>query len=369
MKTGFVWDERCMWHDTGLYFGPHEGSPWVEPIQSPENADGKRRIKNLIDRSGLGSRLLDVDCVAASADDILRAHTPGYLAEVQRVSDAGGGNLARRMGTTRVGSRGIGIALLAAGGALSAVRSVLEGDAGNAYALIRPPGHHAEPDEALGFCIFANAAIAGLYALEVGELERIAFVDWDVHHGNGTQAVFWEDPRALTISLHQEDCFPPETGGVNETGSGDGAGTNLNIPLPPGCGEAAYLAAFDQVVLPALTRYRPQLVIVPSGFDAGFHDPLGRMMLTSHSFRKLTRRIMAAADELCGGKLVMTHEGGYSPHTVPFHCLAVLEEMAGFRTEVIDPYSPPDTGEPGEPLAHQAEAIGRAAGLVDRIPV
>ncbi|MDE0538473.1 MAG: class II histone deacetylase [Rhodospirillales bacterium] len=358
-----------MWHDTGLYFGPHEGSSWVEPIQSPENADGKRRIKNLIDRSGLGSRLAAVECTAASVDDILLVHTPEYLAEVQRVSDSGGGNLARRTGTTRLGSQGIEIALLAAGGALAAVRSVLEGEVENAYALIRPPGHHAEPGEALGFCIFANAAIAGLHALETGGLERIAFVDWDVHHGNGTQAVFWEDPRALTISLHQEDCYPPESGGVDETGAGDGAGTNLNIPLPPGCGEAAYLAAFDRVVLPALARYRPQLIVVPSGFDAGFHDPLGRMMLTSHSFRKLARRIMGAADELCGGKLVMTHEGGYSPHTVPFHCLAVLEEMAGFRTDVIDPYSPPDTEEPGEVPAHQAEAVGRAAGLVERIPL
>ena len=215
-----------MWHDTGLYFGPHEGSSWVEPIQSPENADGKRRIKNLIDRSGLGSCLADVECVAASVDDILLAHTPAYLAEVQRVSDSGGGNLARRTGTTRLGNRGIEIALLAAGGALAAVRSVLDGEVENAYALIRPPGHHAEPGEALGFCIFANAAIAGLHALETGGLERIAFVDWDVHHGNGTQAVFWEDPRALTISLHQEDCYPPESGGVDETGAGDGAGAN-----------------------------------------------------------------------------------------------------------------------------------------------
>ena len=360
MTTGLMWDERLMWHDTGLYFGPMDGSPWVEPIQSPENADGKRRIKNLLDRSGLTARLTALPIQPALEKDILRAHTEKYLAQVRAVSDAGGGNLAKRMGTTRVGNKGIDIALLAAGGAISAAKSVLAGEVDNAYALIRPPGHHAGPDEAMGFCVFANAAIAGLYALDIGGLGRIAFVDWDVHHGNGTQAVFWEDPRALTISLHQEECFPPDSGGTAEIGAGDGRGTNLNIPLPPGCGEVAYLAAFDRVVQPALEKFKPEMIIVPCGFDAGFHDPLGRMMLTSHSFRKLTRRIMAVAETVCGGKLIMTHEGGYSPHSVPFHCLAVMEEMSDIRTEVVDPYSPPDQEELTPLLSHQEESIACA---------
>ena len=174
---------------------------------------------------------------------------------VQELSDNGGGNLGL-IGSTQVGNKGIDIALLAAGGAISATQAVLAGKVDNAYALIRPPGHHARPNEAMGFCIFANAAIAGLYALDIGGLDRIAFVDWDVHHGTGTQEIFWEDPRALTISLHQENCFPPASGSTNEIGAARGIGTNLNIPLPPGCGEAAYLAAFDQVVLPALTAPR-----------------------------------------------------------------------------------------------------------------
>jgi len=368
MTTGLVWDERLMWHDTGLYFGPMQGSPWIEPIQSPENAEGKRRIKNLLDRSGLTQHLRALPCVPATEEDVLRAHSEVYLADVKAVSEAGGGNLAKRMGTTRVGNKGIDIALLAAGGALSAAKAVLAGDVSNAYALIRPPGHHAEPDEAMGFCIFANAALAGLYAMEVGGLDRIAFVDWDVHHGNGTQAVFWNDPRALTISLHQEDCFPPESGGTGEIGEGDARGTNLNIPLPAGCGEGAYLAAFDQVVQPALETFKPDMIIVPCGFDAGFHDPLGRMMLTSHSFRKFTRRIMAVADMVCDGKLMMTHEGGYSPHSVPFYCLAVLEELSGVRTEVVDPYSPPEPQDPEQPLPHQTEAITNAEKLLSEIP-
>ena len=319
----------------------------------------------MLDRSGLTGRITALSCPPATEQDVLRAHTETYLNEVRQVSDAGGGNLARRMGTTRIGDQGMDIALLAAGGALSAVKAVLAGEVKTAYALIRPPGHHAGPDEAMGFCVFANAAIAGLHALEAAGLERIAFVDWDVHHGNGTQAVFWRDPRALTISLHQDNCFPPESGGTGETGAGAGQGACLNIPLPPGCGEAAYLAAFDRVVLPALERYQPQLIIVPCGFDAGFHDPLGRMMLTSHSFRKLTARIKDAANSLCDGKLVLTHEGGYSPHSVPFHCLAVLEELSGIRTDVLDPYSPPDLGEPADLPLHQADAIARAKAVLD----
>ena len=370
MVTGLAWDERCMWHDTGLYFGPQEGNPWIEPIESPENAQGKRRIKNLLDASGLTAHLSMIEIEPASETDILMVHTPEYLAEVKRVSESGGGNLARRLGTTRIGQGGLDIALLAAGGALSAVGAVLDGIVDNAYALVRPPGHHAEPDEAMGFCVFGNAALAGMYALTKHDIDRIAFVDWDVHHGNGTQAVFWEDPRALTISIHQENMFPPGRGRIGENGAGDGVGTAINIPLPAGCGEAAYLAAFDRVVLPALNQYRPQLIIVPCGFDAGFHDPLGRMMLTSQSFSKLAQRISKAATDLCNGKLVLTHEGGYAPHMVPFHCLAVLEELSGNRTDVIDPYSfSAEVALKQKLLPHQDEAVGSAETLLNMLPV
>ena len=290
-------------------------------------------------------------------------HTAKYLDEVQELSDKGGGNLGL-IGSTHVGNKGIDIALLAAGGAISATKAVLAGKVDNAYALIRPPGHHARPNEAMGFCIFANAALAGLYSLDMGGLDRIAFVDWDVHHGNGTQEIFWEDPRALTISLHQENCFPPASGSTNEIGAARGIGTNLNIPLPPGCGESAYLAAFDKVVLPALEAFKPQLIIVPCGFDAGFHDPLGRMMLTSHSFRLLAARIKAASQSICDGKIVMTHEGGYSPHSVPFHCLAVLEELSGVQTDVVDPYLQPSQNKTDKLLPHQEDAISRAEDVL-----
>ena len=369
MVTGLAWHERCMWHETGLYFGPQEVNPWIEPIESPENPQGKRRIKNLLDASGLTTHLTSIEVEPASSRDILRVHTPKYLEEVKRISDTGGGNLARRLGTTRIGPAGLEIALLAAGGTIATVKSVLDGSVDNAYALVRPPGHHAEPEEAMGFCVFANAALAGMYALSERGLDRIAFVDWDVHHGNGTQAVFWEDPRALTISIHQENMFPPGRGGIEEIGAKSGTGTVINIPLPPGSGEAAYLAAFDRVVLPALSLYRPQLIIVPCGFDAGFHDPLGRMMLTSESFRKLAQRIKIAATDLCDGKLILTHEGGYAPHMVPFHCLAVLEELSGNRTEVVDPYGfVAEAVSLQKILPHESDAVERAEALINQLP-
>ena len=255
-------------------------------------------------------------------------------------------------------------AYLAVGSIIGAIDFVMNHTSANAFCAVRPPGHHAEFDHAMGFCFFNTVAIGAHYAIEKHTLNRVAIIDWDVHHGNGTQEIFWTDGRALTISIHQENCFPPASGATSEIGAVQGVGTNLNIPLPAGCGEAAYLAAFDQVVLPALEKYNPQLIIVPCGFDAGFHDPLGRMMLTSQSFRQLAARITSAAKALCGGKLIMTHEGGYSPHSVPFHCLAVLEELSGIQTEVKDPYFQPAMQKSDTLLPHQAEAISLAENVV-----
>ena len=371
MATGFIWDERCMWHDEGSDFGTVVGSAWLQPGYHPESEQTKRRIKNLLDACKLTARLTSIPFELATEADILRVHTRDYLERVKRASADGGGNLARRFTVTRVGHGGYEIALLAAGGAISAVKAVIEKTVDNAYALVRPPGHHALPDEAMGMCVFANPAIAGKYALDVLGLKRIAFVDWDVHHGNGTQAVFWEDPRALTISIHQDSySFPPDSGHIEENGSGAGKGCTINIPMPPGSGEAAYLAAFDRVILPALKRYRPELIIVPCGFDAGRHDPLGRMLLTSEDFRQMTKRMMDAAAEICDSRLVLVHEGGYSTHSIPFMCLAVIEQLCGIRTAVEDPFLPPALRNfhPAI-LPHQDSAIRRVEPLINLIPV
>ena len=238
----------------------------------------------------------------------------------------------------RRGSRKHEIALLAAGGCMSAVDAVMDGRIDNAYALVRPPGHHAEPDLGRGFCIFLNTGLAAMHAREVRGLERVAIVDWDVHHGNGAQKAFWRDPTVLTISLHQAGYYPPDSGHVEDIGEGEGEGFNINVPLPPGSGAGAYIAALERVVAPALRAHRPELILVASGLDANAMDPLAHMMVHSAAYKQMTRILMDVAAEVCEGRLVMCHEGGYSAGYVPFCGLAMVEELSGITTGVEDPF-------------------------------
>lgn len=351
-----------MWHDTGTHAGIMPPGGPVQPYEHAENPETKRRIRNLLEVSGLLDKLVPVKAPKATEEQLLRVHTRGYLDRLAAMSAETGGDAGA---FTPFGKDSYEIARLSAGGVIAAVDAVLNGEVNNAYALVRPPGHHALADMGMGFCLFCNGAVAGLHALEARGLERIAFVDWDVHHGNGTQAAFWEDPRALTISVHQDNCFPPDSGPVEDNGAGAGEGFNINVPLPPGSGTGAYDAAFDRVVIPALHAYRPQLIIVPSGFDAGAHDPLGRMQMHSGGYRSLTQKLMAAAGELCDGRIVMCHEGGYNAPTVPFFALAVMEELAGERTAVDDPFLEIMAGLGGQELQpHQDEAIRRSERLL-----
>ena len=265
---------------------------------------------------------------------------------------------------------GYDIAKLAAGGTYSAISAVLQGRVDNAYALVRPPGHHAEAHRGMGFCLLSNIGVAIRKARTEDGVRRVAVIDWDVHHGNGTQHVFYEDPETLTISLHQEQLYPVNSGFTTETGAGAGLGANLNIPLPPGCGNAAYLAAIDRVVVPALDRYRPDLIIVACGFDAGLYDPLGRMMVTAEGFRTMTARLMDAAHNVCDGRLAMSHEGGYSSVYVPISGLSVLEQLSNVKTPVTDPYVSDElAASPAQALQlHQSAAIKAAERLVAQVP-
>ena len=233
---------------------------------------------------------------------------------------------------------GFEIAALSAGLAARGMSEVMSGRLQNAYVLSRPPGHHCLPDKGMGFCLLANIPI-GLEALraECGPL-RAAVLDWDVHHGNGTEAIYYDRPDTLTISLHQEACYPTDTGHAGDRGAGQGMGANLNIPLLPGSGHRAYLDAMELLVAPALRAFRPDIIVVACGLDANALDPLARMLAHSETFRALTRETKALAEELCDGRLVVVHEGGYSEAYVPFCGLAVIEELAGHRTAVIDPF-------------------------------
>jgi acetoin utilization deacetylase AcuC-like enzyme len=359
VSTGFAWHERYMWHDPGSGAGPRPAGGFIEPGEHGESPPAKRRFKNLVEVSGLLDELVALQPREATREELTRFHTPEYVDRIKAMSDAGGGEAGEN---TPFSGGAYEIAALSAGGCLGAVDAVMAGDVDNAYALVRPPGHHADADRGRGFCIFGNTALAAFHAREAHGLERVAIVDWDVHHGNGTETAFWDDPSVLTISLHQDDWWPRGRGGRDAAGGDAARGANLNVPLPAGSGGGAYRAAFQQVVRPALDDFRPELILVACGFDASILDPLGRMMLTSEAFRDLAGMVKRAAAELCGGRLVMCHEGGYSAAYVPFCGLAVLEELSGLRSGVEDPYLQRYLDVPGEELQPaQAEAIEAAA--------
>ncbi len=359
MATGFVWHERYAWHDARGLLDTFDRRALFEPEPSLESGTAKRRLRNLIDASGLLARLTEID-PRPLADDALKAvHAGDYVDRIRTASAQHGGDAG---GSTPFGRWTYELAALAAGGCVAAVDAVLDARVDNAYALVRPPGHHAGPSGGCGYCVFNNVALAALHLRRSRGLARVAIVDWDVHHGNGTQEAFWRDPSVLTISLHQEDLFPPRSGLVSETGAGAGAGANINLPLPAGAGRAAYLAAVDRVVAPALERFGPDFILIACGLDAGMLDPLGRMNLTSECFAMMTARLMAAAASLCDGRIVACHEGGYSSAYVPYCGLAIIEVLAGVRTEVVDPWLTDARRVREIPLrTHEREAIDEAA--------
>jgi acetoin utilization deacetylase AcuC-like enzyme len=336
--TAFLHDELCLWHTTGEHALVMPVGGWVQPptggghAESPET---KRRFKALLDVSGLSARLDVHSAPPATEEDLLRIHDPGYLAKFRQLSDAGGGELGL---FAPFGRGSYEIACLSAGLAKQAMDDVLSGRNQNAYSLSRPPGHHCLQDQAMGFCMLANIPIGIEAARAKHGLARVAVVDWDVHHGNGTQAIYYERADVLTISLHQDSCFPPGSGTVAERGAGAGEGHCLNVPLLPGGGHQAYLYAMERIVAPALRRYQPELIVIASGLDANGVDPLARMLLHSDSYRAMTKILMDVADDVCQGRLVAVHEGGYAEACVPFCGLAVVETLSGQRTSVEDPF-------------------------------
>ncbi len=356
MTTGFVWHEKYMWHDTG---SGAQGD--VEPGEHFENPETKRRFKNLLDLSGLSDDLLWLKPRLATEEELLRFHTSDYVRRIRELSDDRGGNAGEG---TEFGPGSYEIAKLAVGGTMVAIDAVMNGRVDNAYALVRPPGHHAERDRGRGFCIFANVALGALHARAQWGLSRVVTIDWDVHHGNGTQQAFYDDPNVLTISLHQNGLYPPDSGHIANRGAGAAEGSNINIPLPAGSGRGAYEAAFERIIGPAVHNFEPELILVPSGFDASVLDPLGRMMLTAEAYRGLTKTLMQIADDTCDGRLVLSHEGGYSKRYVPFCGIATVEALSGIRTEISDTFVNWETL-PGQDLeSHQEALIDEIAALV-----
>ncbi len=366
MATGWLCHELYFWHDTrhAAGFLPADGKI-LEPDLHAENPATKRRLRNLLEVAGVLDRLVHVKPRPATEEEILRFHTREYLERIKALSADNGGAAGE---FTPFGPGGYEIAALAAGGVISAIDAVLDGRVDNIYALTRPPGHHAEADLGRGFCIFGNAAIGVMHARQAKGLERVAVVDWDVHHGNGTQRAFYADPSVLTISIHQDDNYPPDSGKVDETGEGPGEGCAINVPLPPGSGVGAYVATFERVVAPALRAFKPELIVIASGLDANALDPLARMMMHSGGYRQLTRIMMDVADDVCGGRLVLEHEGGYSSAYVPFCGLAIVEELSGASSDIEDPFLASLDGMGGQELQpHQDAAIAAAQAVARRL--
>lgn len=336
-NTAFFSDELTFWHTQSAHVLCVPVGDWIQPSASTghgESPETKRRLKSLLEASGLSRHLLKLSATPATEEDLLRVHTAEYLQRFKAMSDAGGGDLGPE---APIGHGSYEIAKISAGLAMAAVDAVLRGQADNAYSLSRPPGHHSLADGAMGVCFLANIAIAIEAAKARHGVGKVAVIDWDVHHGNGTQSIFESRGDVLTISLHQDGCFPQGYSGEQDRGHGDGLGANINIPLPPGSGHGAYMHAMEHIVLPALDRFEPELIIVACGYDASAVDPMARMLLHSETFRLMTRTVRQAAERLCQGRLVLVHEGGYSELYVPFCGLATIEELAGVRTEVNDP--------------------------------
>ncbi len=340
-STGFFWDEKCFWHAGGNYTLTMPIGGNVQPLAAgglPENPETKRRLKNLMDVTGLRKELDSRSADLATTEDLARVHPMDFLTKFRELSDSGGGELGLR---TPFAQGGYEIAALSAGLAKAAVEAVLKGELKNAYSLSRPPGHHCLPDYPNGFCLLANIAIAIEAAKAAGLGQRFAVLDWDVHHGNGTEAIFYDRDDVLTISIHQDHNYPLDTGDIEDQGKGAGLGHNINIPLPAGCGDETYLSAVDQIAVPAIARFNPDIIIVACGFDASPFDPLAHMLVSVEGFRQMTARMMTLADEVCDGKLVMVHEGGYSEAYVPFCGHAVIAELSGSAIDAGDPLAIP----------------------------
>ncbi len=315
-----------------------------DPIEQTHNMSGhvenNRRTAEsmaLLEEKGVLDAMQPLSVAPIDLSALYRVHTPDYVQYIQHFAAAGGGMLDFETYATPTSFE---VARMAAGAAIAVIRAVVGGQARNGISIMRPPGHHALPAQAMGFCIFANAALAAKAAQAEMGLERILILDWDVHHGNGTEAIFYDDPTVAFISYHQSPLWPG-TGAAEDIGVGPGKGYTMNIPMPPGAGDAAYLRAFDELIVPFARRFKPQLLIVSSGYDVHWRDPLSQMALTLNGYAQLAHRARLLAEELCQGRLVILLEGGYDLDAVSYGVLDTVLALMGREHEVEDPLGPP----------------------------
>jgi acetoin utilization deacetylase AcuC-like enzyme len=304
----------------------------------------------LIERSALSGSLSRIAFAAAPDEALLAVHTGEYLARLRGAAAGGpwdGEHAPVTPGTWEA-------ARLTVGGMLAAVDAVLDGRLRRVLVHARPAGHHAEPDRAIA-STYLNTVACGAEHARARGAERVAIVDWDVHVGNGAERIFWDRDDVLAISLHQQDWYPSHAGALDATGGPGARGSTVNVPLPPASTDAGYALAFDELVAPIVRGFRPDLILVAAGQDASVFDPTGRMLVSAAGFRALAERVAALADELTGGRLVVSTEGGYSPIYNPFCLLAVLEGLAGESSGIADPWH------------HDATVLAAQASPDDRV--
>jgi len=290
---GYVYDPVFLEHDTGSH---------------PENAHRLEAIISDLDWKGIRGLFKRIAARPATLEELTTVHTKEYIARVEAFCRRGGGSWDA---DTPMSEGSYKAALYAAGGGMAATGAVIKGDVPQAFVLVRPPGHHATANNAMGFCIFNNIAVAANHALKTGKIKRALIIDFDVHHGNGTQEAFARNPDVLYISMHEYPLFPG-TGYIDEVEQGKQEAATINIPLPAGCGDGEYRQAFEGIVGPAARRFGPEIILVSAGYDAHWADNLGNMRLSLDGYHVITRTIQQLADGLCGGKTVFFLEGGYN---------------------------------------------------------
>ncbi|WP_321473523.1 histone deacetylase [uncultured Paludibaculum sp.] len=310
--TGLVLDSAFLLHDPGP---GHSESP-----------DRYRAVRKALSHDALAGHLTHLTARAATEEDLHLCHSRPYLATVRH--DIARRSPALSTGDTGLCEKSLDVALLAAGAAFTAVDAVMLGQVSNAFAAVRPPGHHATATRGMGFCIFNNVALAARHARKVHGVDRVLIVDWDVHHGNGTQDIFYEDSGVFFFSTHQSPWYPG-TGSADEIGAGSGKGTTMNCPFHAGAGHAEIIGAFRRKLLPAMMSYKPDLVIISAGFDSRKGDPLGRFLLKDEDFRELTHIVMEIADHSAHGRVVSLLEGGYSLAGLAAGVTAHIEALLG----------------------------------------
>jgi len=337
-------------------------SKFLEHDTGPDHPDTPNRLTVIIDELSRSDLLLTEKCAfvkpkPARLEDLELVHESDYIRLVEKTCSSGGGILD--LGDTVVSSKSCEAAFLAVGALIDAINIVANKKAKNAFALVRPPGHHAGPYYALGFCLFNNIAVAASHLLRRLNYARVLIIDIDAHHGNGTQEIFYNTNQVLYISVHEDSQGFPGTGFTDEVGEGEGIGYTVNVPLPFRSDDSIHRQAFDEIVEPISSQYKPQFILVSAGFDGHYTDPVGALSLSMNGFEETFKKIVTLSNRLCEGKLVVTLEGGYSLNFLGKMTTAAIANMANATYTVKDnhPISNPRTRRKAEEEINSVKRI------------